>query len=289
MKICRKCGICKGPELFPVKRSARDGLASQCKDCKSVADREYRKSNRDKVRKYAAAYYQENKEILLSKNAQYRAENSDAINAKRAEYRSLNKKKIAIADAQYAVRNRERIKSYKNEWYERNKSHLNAKSAIYHRENAESIRQKKARYRAENSEKIKAALAAWRASNKGYQAAYTRSRYREDYIYSVSVNVRNRINRAIYQNGYSKISKSAEILGCKYSDLVIHLQRQFKDGMSWSNRGEWHIDHIVPLASAKTEEELLALCHHTNLQPLWAADNLSKGAKMPNEIAKVRA
>lgn len=50
--------------------------------------------------------------------------------------------------------------------------------------------------------------------------------------------------------------------------------------MTWENRGEWHIDHIIPLASASTEEELLALCHYTNLQPLWAFDNLSKGAKI---------
>ena len=49
--------------------------------------------------------------------------------------------------------------------------------------------------------------------------------------------------------------------------------------MSWENHGEWHIDHKKPLASAKTEEELKKLCHYTNLQPLWALDNIRKGAK----------
>jgi hypothetical protein len=49
--------------------------------------------------------------------------------------------------------------------------------------------------------------------------------------------------------------------------------------MSWENHGEWHIDHIVPLSSAITEEELRKLSHYTNLQPLWATDNLSKGSK----------
>ena len=46
--------------------------------------------------------------------------------------------------------------------------------------------------------------------------------------------------------------------------------------MNWSNYGEWHIDHIIPLSSANTKEELSLLCHHKNLQPLWAYDNLSK-------------
>ncbi len=52
--------------------------------------------------------------------------------------------------------------------------------------------------------------------------------------------------------------------------------------MSWDNHTKygWHIDHIIPLASAKTEEELKSLCHYTNLQPLWAKENLSKGAKI---------
>ena len=50
--------------------------------------------------------------------------------------------------------------------------------------------------------------------------------------------------------------------------------------MNWDNRSEWHIDHIVPLSSANTEEELIRLCHYTNLQPLWAEDNLKKGGKL---------
>lgn len=56
-----------------------------------------------------------------------------------------------------------------------------------------------------------------------------------------------------------------------------HLENQFTDGMSWDNMGKWHIDHITPLSSAKTPEELKSLCHYLNLQPLWAFDNLSKG------------
>lgn len=55
--------------------------------------------------------------------------------------------------------------------------------------------------------------------------------------------------------------------------------------MSWGNRHLWHIDHIIPLASAKDEESIINLCHYTNLQPLWKKDNQSKGSKMPFSIA----
>lgn len=70
------------------------------------------------------------------------------------------------------------------------------------------------------------------------------------------------------------------LLGCSVEFLKQHLEKQFKNGMSWENHGKWHIDHIIPLASAKTQEKIEYLCHYTNLQPLWAKDNQSKGAKI---------
>lgn len=79
-----------------------------------------------------------------------------------------------------------------------------------------------------------------------------------------------------------KCKKTNIILGASYEEVKKHIEKQFTDGMSWENRGfyGWHIDHIIPLASAKTEEELIKLCHYTNLQPLWWKDNLEKGAKI---------
>ena len=76
-----------------------------------------------------------------------------------------------------------------------------------------------------------------------------------------------------------------DVLGCSPEYLKEHLEKQFSQGMSWDNYGfyGWHIDHKIPLSSAKTEEEVYQLCHYTNLQPLWAKDNLSKGGKIINE------
>jgi len=81
--------------------------------------------------------------------------------------------------------------------------------------------------------------------------------------------------------GYTKKSKTFEILGCDYETFKKHIESQFIDGMSWENRNEWHVDHIIPVSSAKDEGEMILLNHYLNLQPLWATDNLSKGSKLP--------
>jgi hypothetical protein len=81
---------------------------------------------------------------------------------------------------------------------------------------------------------------------------------------------------------YSEKKKkhTMEYVGCDIHVLREHLQKQFNDGMTWENQGEWHIDHIIPLSSVKTEDELYKLCHYKNLQPLWAEDNLKKSNKI---------
>ena len=78
-----------------------------------------------------------------------------------------------------------------------------------------------------------------------------------------------------------KRGKSYEdILGETFDNVRLHIEKQFKDGMSWRNFGEWHIDHIIPLSSGNNQDEWIKLNHYTNLQPLWAKENLQKGAKI---------
>ena len=82
-------------------------------------------------------------------------------------------------------------------------------------------------------------------------------------------------------NNMNKNNKTFDIVGCSPQFLKEHLEKQFKDGMTWDKIGkEIHIDHIIPLSSAKTEEDIYKLCHYTNLQPLWAQENLSKGNRI---------
>ncbi len=78
----------------------------------------------------------------------------------------------------------------------------------------------------------------------------------------------------------TKNNKTFEIIGCTPQELKQHIENKFTEGMKWELIGRYiHIDHIIPLCSANTEEEIYKLCHYTNLQPLWCDENYKKGSK----------
>jgi hypothetical protein len=83
--------------------------------------------------------------------------------------------------------------------------------------------------------------------------------------------------------GYSKKSRTYEILGCSYEEFKTYIEVQFQYGMSWENYGSWEYDHIIPISSANTEDEIILLNHHTNFQPLWKLDNILKSNKIFNK------
>lgn len=107
-----------------------------------------------------------------------------------------------------------------------------------------------------------------------------KNRRKTDPLYKLVGIIRSRTRSAFKSKGFKKNTKTQIMLGCDWNTSKEHLEKQFTEGMSWDNHGEWHVDHIVPLSSAKTAEELSKLAHYTNLQPLWAKDNLSKGSKL---------
>jgi len=94
------------------------------------------------------------------------------------------------------------------------------------------------------------------------------------------------IRASLTHGGYTKTSRTHEILGCSYEEYYQHIEAQFTDGMSWERIAEIHIDHRLPVSAATTEAEMLALNHHRNLQPMWAKDNLAKSdSYCPKELA----
>ena len=102
----------------------------------------------------------------------------------------------------------------------------------------------------------------------------------EDPFFKLIKYSRNRINQFIKTKNIKKNNSSFEIIGCTPKFLTGYLEKLFTDNMSWDNYGKWHIDHIIPLSSAKTEQDIFKLCHYTNLQPLWAKDNIIKSNKI---------
>jgi hypothetical protein len=114
---------------------------------------------------------------------------------------------------------------------------------------------------------------------KELENARRRNKTLSDPLYAMKCRMRSRMHKLLKSKNMSKTTKTIKAIGCDWSELVNHIERQFRKGMSWSNRDKWHIDHIVPLSSAKTEYELIERCNYMNLRPAWAYENMSKGAK----------
>lgn len=147
----------------------------------------------------------------------------------------------------------ERVRKYNDE----NREMINARQRIYHSKNKEVGKN----YVAENREKI----------NK-----YERDRRKENPLLNMQQNIRRRTLYAFTIMGYKKKQQTVELLGADWPVVKKHIEDQFKEGMSWKNRGDWEIDHIIPYASAKTEEDVIRLSHYKNLQPLWKNENRVK-------------
>lgn len=149
----------------------------------------------------------------------------------------------------------------------------------YRANHPDRVIQANRRYYASNAEECRKRACLYAKSNRDKRNTYATKYYSEP-IKRLCRNTRSRIRGWMREAGFKKTSKAQTYVGCSWDFLRAHLEAQFQPGMTWENYGEWHVDHIVPLASAKSEADVMRLCHYSNLQPLWAFDNISKGAKL---------
>jgi len=160
---------------------------------------------------------------------------------------------------------------------------LREKDAAYYEANCERIKARARNWSAHNRERKRQTNTAWNKANPGaarqHQRIYEKRRRERDPIYALGERIGSAIRQSLIKNGYTKKNRVSEILGCSFAEFSAHIERQFLRGMSWENRSDWHIDHIIPISTAKTEDEVIALHHFTNLRPLWAVDNAEKGDK----------
>lgn len=171
-------------------------------------------------------------------------------NERRKKY-CIDRQKKLSSQKKYRIKNKEKEKSYSKEYYIKN-------------------REKKQTYFKEYSIK-----------NRENRNDYDRNRRLNDPIYKLIGNVRCRLNQYLKSISIVKSKKTFDIVGCSPEFLKEHLEKKFTEGMSWDRIGkEIHIDHIIPLSSEDNEDEIYKLCHYTNLQPLWAEDNLKKSNKI---------
>lgn len=191
----------------------------------------------EEIRAYKLANYHKNKH----KNKEQRA-------AARRTYKEANKEHIRETAKQCA----DKHKLDKTSYYYKNKQ----KVIDYQRE-----------YRRANPEK----------------SAARQIRRRADPFYKFKDNLRTRVRNSI-NTKFSKKTKAFTILGCSYEEFRSYIESKWEPWMNWSNHGNangipsslnqsWDLDHIVPMSTAKTEEEAIALNHYTNLQPLCSYTN----------------
>jgi hypothetical protein len=156
----------------------------------------------------------------------------------------------------------------------------------YHKKYNQENKDKSKKYYQENKDKINEYNKKYYQENKQYFSKYSNKyqikRKKIDSLYKLRLGIRSAIRKSFKRgdNNFKKNTKTEVILGCTIYEFIKHIESQFTEGMTIDNHGEWHLDHIIPLATADTEEDVIRLNHYTNFQPLWAKDNLSKGDKI---------
>ena len=255
-KICNRCGkeYPLTEEYFYKHKQMKDGFLGQCKTCRKELDKEYREKNHEVTLEKTRKYKEANREEINARNRLKYAENNEEERRKNREYRNANKDKVNAWKREYRKRFPEKHKEKDKKWRE------SEKGAAY----------------------IEAYKKSYRNRRTIIHRSYNKNRRASDVYYKLITNIRTRINIAV-KRGY-KSGTAVDLIGCSIEELKIHIESQFKDGMTWDNWSPsgWHIDHIVPCSSFDlTKDDEQKKCFHwSNLQPLWAVENLKKHAKI---------
>lgn len=210
--------------------------------------RVYRDTHRDAINQYAHTSYLKNHEKALKRAREYRLQNPEKVQQQQKDEYNKHREKYLAREKKKREHNpakaREQTKLALRKMRERNPEKVNA----WHRE-----------YYTTHKEK--------------YQ-----ERQKRPHVYIATL-LRTRVRQALH--GVKKSAKTMELVGCPIQDLLQHLAKQFQSGMSWDNYGKWHVDHIKPCAffDLTQASEQQRCFHYSNLQPLWARDNLSKGKR----------
>ena len=233
--------------------------------------RQYRKENKDNIRNQGKRWAQENGGLLRERRKERRLDHPDLFLSKRRAYNSEHKEEIA-----------QRAKAY----YGEHKTEIRERSRLYREQSRDKQRESCREYYYKDHEKSKRRLRVAAKANKEKRQEYANRKYANDVNFRLRKLIRSRIFRSI--GGKAKPASPIKALGCTLAELKAYLESKFQMGMAWENWGVygWHVDHIRPLASFDLTDPVQfgIACHYTNLQPLWAKDNLSKSDKFEESV-----
>ncbi len=179
-----------------------------------------------------------------------------------------------------------RKQEYNRQYREKHRDKLNAYSKAYYQDNIIKAREVANIYYINNKEHVLKIVAEYRKKEpdkiRNLAKHYNKRRKSIDLLFKLKILLRDRFIKAVKKN--AKKGSAVRDLGCSIEFFKEYLEQQFQPGMSWDNwtRNGWHIDHIKPLTAfdLTLREEVVKACHYTNLQPLWALDNIRKGNKL---------
>lgn len=297
-KECTKCRVIKPLAEYSANKNGKFGKSSWCKQCVrenskkwyadnkekiSATHRSYYYSNKDLFKKLNADWYRDNIDRVASMHRKWYAEHRDEIAEWRKEYYERNKDLIAARHKAYREDHKDEIaarakakreqdidayREGRREYYAKNKERINAKAKIYREKYKEKRREYGKRYREENKDKI---------NQKKVE------RLHSDPVFRLKEQSRNMLRCSFMTRKHHKNNHFFDIVGCSADELTVKLKKTWFDRYGYEWNGEpCHIDHIIPLATADTYEEVAKLCHYTNLQLLTPEDNLSKSDKLQN-------
>lgn len=224
---------------------------------------------------------QEQRDYFCKTSAEYsammRKKNPDYMR----EYQEKNRDKLIQSRRDYYQANKDEFLKKCKDRYEKNKERINQRGREYYKKNRDKFREASREWYERNKEKVAAYVSQWRKENRSRINETTRARRAKDPVSLLKSRCRSRLGNVLARRQIKKSSSTEQMIGCSWKELKRHIESQFLPGMSWENKSEWHLDHIIPLAHAQTEEDVLRLCRWENLQPLWGKDNLRKSDKLP--------
>jgi hypothetical protein len=204
-------------------------------------------------------------------------------NIKKLKNKDFSKKYKLKYNKKYKLENKKEISKKVNKLYKlKNKKQILKKQKFYYIKNKEIILEKQKQYKLKNKDKIKQSNLQYRLKNKNIISKKRLERRRNNPIERLTHSLRSRLRSAL--KGKNKANHTMELIGCSPAELWDYLEKKFKSRMTRQNYGKngWEIDHIIPCASfdLSDHEQQRKCFHYTNLQPLWALENMIKGAKV---------
>lgn len=280
LRACSKCDVEKPATVEHFANYRDRGKIRQktfCRDCERSRLRAYRAANPERAKEWDRRNQERN-----------RGAGSDY---EKRRYARRDKAKAREDLERWKAENPDKARAIEASRNERIKEQRRTDPAIREKLNKKSREWRSGKRRSDPAfrDACNERTREWHAANKDRQNAYKKrmnaARRRTDIHFKLASNLRGRIIVALKKS--HKSGSAVKMLGCSIEAFRRYIEKQFQPGMTWENWGrgwggarEWHLDHVKPLASFDLSDprQFAEACHFTNLQPLWAKDNLAKGA-----------